>query len=130
MDDALIWMQTRAGKLLTILYPQEVNEIPSIVARKDGAAYFADMIIDDFEERIRQIADGKPQVMGIALHPYLVGRPHRMRHLRRALEHITARRGDIWITTAGAIYDHCLDADRGEIESGTGEPKTFKWAYI
>jgi len=48
MDDAPIWMQTRAGKLLAIPYPQEVNEIPSIVARKDGAAYFADVIIDDF----------------------------------------------------------------------------------
>ena len=26
-------------------------------------------------------------VMGIALHPYLVGWPHRARHLRRALAH-------------------------------------------
>ena len=116
MDDAPIWMHTRAGRLLAIPYPREVNDIPSIVARKDGAGYFADnMIIDDFEERIRQIADGKPQVIGIALHPYLVGQPHRMRHLRRALEHITARRGDIWITTAGAIYDHALTLPKGII---------------
>ena len=33
MDDAPIWMHTRAGKLLAIPYPQEVNDIPSIVAR-------------------------------------------------------------------------------------------------
>jgi hypothetical protein len=26
--------------------------------------------------------------MGIALHPYLVGQPYRLRHLRRALEHV------------------------------------------
>jgi hypothetical protein len=30
--------------------------------------------------------------MGIALHPYLVGQPYRLRHLRRALAHIAARR--------------------------------------
>ena len=114
-DDAPIWMQTRAGKLLAIPYPQEVNDIPSIVGRKDGAAYFADMVIDDFEERRLQTADGKPQVMGIALHPYLVGQPYRLRHLRRAMEHITARRSDIWITTAGAIYDHVQTLPKGSI---------------
>jgi hypothetical protein len=53
--------------------------------------------------------------MGIALHPYLVGQPYRLRHLRRALEHITARRSDIWITTAGAIYDHVLTLPKGSI---------------
>jgi allantoinase len=114
-DDAPIWMKTRAGKLLAIPYPQEVNDIPSIVGRKDGAEYFADMIMDDFEERCRQIGDGLPQVMGIALHPYLVGQPYRMRHLRRALAHIAARRNDIWITTAGGIYDHVLTLPKGSI---------------
>ncbi len=46
--------------------------------------------------------------MGIALHPYLVGQPYRLRHLRRALAHIAAARdrGDIWFTTPGAICSH------------------------
>ena len=46
--------------------------------------------------------------MGIALHPYIVGQPYRLRHLRRALQHIAAARdhGDIWVTTPGAIYQH------------------------
>ena len=42
--------------------------------------------------------------MGIALHPYLVGQPYRLRHLRRALRHIAGRADDsVWITTAAAI---------------------------
>ena len=43
--------------------------------------------------------------MGIALHPYIVGQPYRLRHLRRALAHIAAARanGDVWMTTPGAI---------------------------
>lgn len=105
-DDAPIWKRTRAGKLLAIPYPQEVNDIPSIVGRKDGAAQFADMIIDDFEERLHQTRDGLPQVMGIALHPYLVGQPYRLRQLRRALMHLAARRDVVWVTTAGGILDH------------------------
>ena len=49
--------------------------------------------------------------MGLALHPYLVGQPYRLRHLRRALRHVLAHRGaDLWVTTPGAILD-ALPAD-------------------
>ncbi len=44
--------------------------------------------------------------MGIALHPYIMGQPHRLRHLDRALTAIAAARDTIWITTAGAIDRH------------------------
>jgi hypothetical protein len=43
--------------------------------------------------------------MGIALHPYLVGQPHRIKQLRRALSHIV-NDGRSWWTTPGAIMDH------------------------
>jgi peptidoglycan/xylan/chitin deacetylase (PgdA/CDA1 family) len=114
-DDAPIWMRTRSGPLLAIPYPQEVNDIPAIAARKDGAAQFADMIVDDLEERLLQVRDGLPQVMGIALHPYLVGQPYRLRQLRRALAQVAARRGAVWITTAGGVLDHVLTLPAGSI---------------
>lgn len=108
MDDQPVWMRTEHGPLLAIPYPQEANDIPSIVARKDGAAAFADILIDTFDEMLEQSTQ-QPLVMGIALHPYLVGQPYRLRHLRRALQHICARRDEIWITRSGAIYDFCAD---------------------
>lgn len=108
MDDQPIWMHTRAGRLLAIPYPQEINDIPAIVARKDGAAQFADMIIDNFDEMLAQ-SQSQPLVMGIALHPYLVGQPYRLRHLRRALSHIAAHRDEIWLTQTGAIHAYCRD---------------------
>ena len=106
MDDQPVWMQTSAGRLLSIPYPQEVNDIPSIVARKDSAAQFADMIIDNFDEMLEQ-SKMQPLVMGIALHPYLVGQPYRLRHLRRALLHICNQRDKVWLTTSGGIHDYC-----------------------
>jgi allantoinase len=47
--------------------------------------------------------------MGIALHPYLVGQPYRLRHLRRALAHIAAERdrGGVWFTHAGRDLRPC-----------------------
>jgi allantoinase len=106
MDDQPIWFATRdGGRLLSIPYPQELNDIPSIVARKDSAAQFADMIVDNFDEMLEQAAEA-PLVMGIALHPYIVGQPYRLRHLRRALRHIAAKRDDVWLTRAGAIASY------------------------
>ncbi len=106
MDDQPVWMRTRAGRLLSIPYPQEANDIPAIVARKDGAAYFADMLIDNFDEMLEQ-SRRQPLVMGIALHPYIVGQPYRLRQLRRALTHIAAPRDQVWLTRAGDISRHC-----------------------
>jgi peptidoglycan/xylan/chitin deacetylase (PgdA/CDA1 family) len=110
MDDQPVWMTTRnGGRILSIPYPQEVNDIPSIVARKDSASQFADMIIGNFDEMLEQSAR-QPLVMGIALHPYIVGQPYRLRELRRALHHILRRRDDIWFTTAGQIAAHASKA--------------------
>ncbi|ETX16283.1 polysaccharide deacetylase [Roseivivax halodurans JCM 10272] len=106
MDDQPIWMRTRSGLLLSIPYPQEVNDIPSIVARQDPADIFAEMILGDFEERLEQ-SRSQSLVMGIALHPYIVGQPYRLRALRRVLERICAARDDIWITRAGDISRIC-----------------------
>ncbi|MBL7251114.1 polysaccharide deacetylase family protein [Alloalcanivorax sp. C16-2] len=105
-DDQPVRMATRDGRgLWAIPYPQEINDIPMIIARKLDARAFADMIMDQFDEMLEQ-SERQPLVMGIALHPYLVGQPYRLRHLRRALKHIIAHREALWLTTPGAICDH------------------------
>jgi len=75
-----------------------------VMARLAGADEFANMIIDCYDEMLAQSAR-QSLVMGIALHPYIVGQPHRLRHLRRALAHIV-QSGRAWWTTPGAIHDH------------------------
>ncbi len=115
-DDQPIWMATRAGRLLAVPYPQEANDIPAIVVRKDGAEQFTELLVQDFEERLRQVGrDGIPQVMGVALHPYIVGQPYRLRALRGALSAIAARRGAVWIATAGAVLDHVAALPAGAV---------------
>lgn len=104
-DDQPVPMRTRSGQTLwSVPYPQELNDIPMIVGRQMDGKDFATMIIDNFDEMLTQ-SEEQPLVMGIALHPYLVGQPYRLRHLRRALEHIARVRdtGKLWFTTPGAI---------------------------
>ncbi|MGE0715288.1 MAG: polysaccharide deacetylase family protein [Alphaproteobacteria bacterium] len=122
MDDQPVWMATRAGPLLSVPYPQELNDIPAIAVRRMNADDFADMIVDQFDE-MRVQAEAAPLVMGIALHAYLVGQPYRLRHLRRALAHIAAA-GDIWFTRAGAIAAHVERLPRGTLPEAPAWPGT------
>ena len=102
-DDQPTWFATRdGGRILAVPYPQELNDIPAIVARKETGQQFADDLVEAFDEMLEQ-SRSAPLVMGIALHPYIVGQPHRLRPLRRALAHIAAHREEIWLTNAGGI---------------------------
>jgi peptidoglycan/xylan/chitin deacetylase (PgdA/CDA1 family) len=114
-DDQPIWMRTRRGKILSVPYPQELNDIPQIVARKREGAEFADMIVDAFEV-MRAECDKRPLVMGVALHPYIVGWPHRFRHLKRALKQIVGMADErVWFTTAGAVAAHAASLPDGTV---------------
>lgn len=103
-DDQPVLMQTRAGTIWSVPYPQELNDIPMLVARQMDMAPFALMIENQFDEMLRQSAQ-QPLVMGIALHPYLVGQPYRLKLLRTALQAIR-QRGQAWWTTPSQIVDH------------------------
>jgi allantoinase len=102
-DDQPIKFKTKMSGLWSIPYPQELNDIPMIIARQMDARDFADVIVDNFDEMLAQ-AKAQPLVMGIALHPYIVGQPYRLRHLRRALQHI-ANSSAVWFTTPGKIWE-------------------------
>ena len=105
-DDQPTWMKTRNGRILSVPYPQELNDIPQIVGRQQEGSDFADMIIDAFDVMLAE-SKSRPLVMGIALHGYLMGQPHRIKHLERALRYMQENAGDqVWWTTAGEINDH------------------------
>jgi len=113
-DDQPVRLRTRGGPLWSIPYPQELNDIPMIIARQMDGKDFAQMVIDNVDEMLEQ-SSRQPLVMGIALHPYIVGQPYRLRHLRRALEHLARLRDDgrIWFTTPGAICAHMNEVSPG-----------------
>lgn len=60
------------------------------------------------EEMLGQ-AEKRPLVCGIALHPFVIGQPFRLRLLRQALKHCIAhaRREQVWYTVPGKIAEHC-----------------------
>src|SRR5215471_3623227 len=68
-DDQPFWMRTRAGPILSVPYPLELNDSPSLVFRQHTAREFEGMIIDQFDEMLRR-SQRYPLVFSIAVHPF------------------------------------------------------------
>jgi peptidoglycan/xylan/chitin deacetylase (PgdA/CDA1 family) len=117
MDDQPVALATRAGPLLSVPYPQELNDSNAIVARRHSAADFADMIVDQFDE-MREQATDKPLCMGVALHAYVAGQPFRLRRLRAAFRHLAAARDDVWLADTDRIAAHWRAASSSERPRG------------
>lgn len=110
-DDQPVNLATSHGELLSVPYSQEINDIPAIIGRKQEAETFAAMI-DAAVEQLLCECDRRPVVLGIALHPYIMGQAHRVPALARVLTRL--READdprIWWTTAGEIAAHVTAND-------------------
>jgi peptidoglycan/xylan/chitin deacetylase (PgdA/CDA1 family) len=102
-DDQPYEMDTQPRKLVYLPYSYEINDSPQL--------YYRDRSIEEFETMIRHQFDvlyeegaQSARVMAICLHPYLIGVPHRIGGLDRALKYITSHAG-VWCATGGEIVD-------------------------
>lgn len=105
MDDQPVWLRTRAGPLLCVPYPIETDDAQGVIHRQYPAEVFADMVVDQFDEMLRQ-SERHALVMNVSVHPYVFGQPFRLRQLRRALAHCAKSRA-VWRCRPGEIADHC-----------------------
>ena len=103
-DDQPYPMRVRAGSLYSIPYSMEINDIPAFIEHHMTGEEFAQMIMDQFDVLYEEGAE-TGRIMSIGLHTFLVGHPHRSKHLERAFRHITSR-SDVWLATGSEIIDH------------------------
>jgi hypothetical protein len=115
-DDQPVWLRTRAGPILSVPYPLELNDAGQIMWRQHNTHEFCDMLVDQFDEMVRQSVH-QPLVCCISLHPYIIGQPFRLAAIRRALSHIVnhEHRDRVWFTRAEDIADYCYAMEPGLI---------------
>src|SRR5262249_38756643 len=97
--------------LYSIPYSIELNDMPLFNMPSIG--------IDDFHRRICETFDvlyeegaRNGRVMCISLHPFLIGVPHRIRTLDKALQYI-AGHGKVWFATGSEIIDAYRGQEKG-----------------
>jgi hypothetical protein len=116
MDDQPVWLRTRAGPLLSMPYPIELNDAQVIIHRKQDASDFCDMIVDQFDEMIEQ-CERHPLVMNVSVHTYVFGHPFRLKRLRTALKHCRghAKAAGVWWTRPRDVAEFCYRLEPGII---------------
>lgn len=105
-DDQPYLMDVGGKRLVAIPYSIEINDLPVIMTNKHSAQEFADMIRAQFDVLYREGA-ASARVMAIALHPFIIGQPHRIGALELALDHI-CRHDRVWLATGAEIVDNFL----------------------
>ena len=87
-DDEPTEIKTANGPLVTLPYTVEQNDIPVMMIHQHQSSYWTTRLTETFDQLYEESAE-RPKVMAIAVHPYISGMPHRIRHLRAAYEYFS-----------------------------------------
>jgi allantoinase len=90
--------------MISVPYSVELNDIMLFVARSVSGEEFYRAVIDQFDQLYAD-SERSGRVMALALHPFVIGQPFRLRYLAKALEYITSHAG-VWLTTSDDIAAH------------------------
>ena len=110
LDDQPVWLKTRGKPLLNVPYTQECNDVAMMLIQHHAASEYCDRAIDQFEQLYADSANSA-RVMALSVHPYIMGVPHRLKYLRRALEVIGGKTG-VKFMTGGQIADWFIGQDQ------------------
>ena len=121
-DDQPVPIQVKSGKLISVPYSTELNDSPLFRTHFEGED-FVQICQDQFDQLYRE-GETSGRVMCIALHPFVIGQPHRVHYLDEILRYIMSHDG-VWQTTADEIADYYLAHyyDQAMAHAATLQPK-------
>ena len=123
-DDMPQPINVKSGRLISMPYSLEINDIIVYNAYLGTPRRYGQMIKDQFDQLLLEGEDCGT-VMCIPLHAYAVGHPHRIRGFEEALEYITGHaKEDVWVATGREIaeyyYENYYDACAADIAARKG----------
>ncbi len=104
-DDQPVPIKVKNGKMVSVPYSIEINDGLLFRQHFEGD-YFLEICKAQFDQLYEEGAESG-RVMCIAIHPYLLGQPHRIKYLDEALGYIMSHDG-VWQTTADDIAEHYI----------------------
>jgi allantoinase len=89
LDDQPTRLRTRTKDIINLPYTQECNDVAMMLIQHHTADEYRRRAVDQFDQILADArADESARVMALVVHPYIMGAPHRLKYLDRALEHI------------------------------------------
>ncbi len=103
-DDQPYRMKVKTGKMIGIPYCMEINDIPLFIRKGYTGEQYYRSVMDQFEGPAMPTASKHARVMGIPLHPMIIGQPLRAKYLARALAEMK-KHDKVWFATGSEIID-------------------------
>jgi peptidoglycan/xylan/chitin deacetylase (PgdA/CDA1 family) len=104
-DDQPYRLNVSSGRLTAVPYSLTVNDVEVILEQHHTAWEFEQAGRDHFDSLYEEArAADTGFVMCIALHPFCIGQPFRIKYLEQMLSHIMSHAG-VWPATAGEIAE-------------------------
>ena len=112
-DDQPMPLKVRSGKLISLPYSIEVNDIPTISWRNMSPRQYVDTVKAQFD-RLYVEGASNGTVMCMPTHPFVLGQPQRIAALDEVLSYIMGHPG-VWHATGREIAAWYLDHHYDEV---------------
>ena len=103
-DELPYAQQTRAGDLIALPLPLELEDRFIVMENGHAESEYADQVIDACEYLISEAqALDQGRMLALAVHPWVMGQPHRIKHLERVFAHLQSRSALCWNALPSAL---------------------------
>ncbi len=107
-DDMPYPVSVKTGPLTMLPLNTEIEDSFVIGSNLHSEDEWVDQVTDAVDFMLKEAtATSAGRMLGISLHPWLTGQPHRIGCVHRVIEHLLAKRDDIWFASAGQIVQAC-----------------------
>jgi peptidoglycan/xylan/chitin deacetylase (PgdA/CDA1 family) len=107
-DEVPTWLQAATGRLVALPYTLELNDSVLHAVEHNPSNAMWSRLVDTLTTLDAERGD-QPRCVTLALHPHLMGVPHRAPYLERALDVLQAR-DDVVFVTGSRLADWFVDA--------------------
>ena len=108
-DDQPYSMRVSRGRLVSIPYTVELNDIPIFLVQHHPSSEMFERARDTLGVLLREGAQSA-RVLPISVHPYITGVAHRMPYFEHLLDHLLQHRPDVVLLRGSDILDWYLAA--------------------
>ncbi len=110
LDDLPCWMTTSHGPMIAMPYTLEINDSVIYAVERHSSPEMYQRLKDTLEAFDRELAR-EPRVLTLALHPHLIGVPHRIGYLAKMLDLLQIRDDTVFMT-GGQFAEWFVAADK------------------
>lgn len=108
-DELPYLFHTASGDLWSLPLSSELEDRFVILDNQHSEASWAEQVIDAFQFLLEEASTQGGRLLTVSLHPWVLGQPHRMKHLEAVLSHVAAE-PRAWCATPHEILDVCKPA--------------------